>query len=186
MKNSMSSNTSRLVPDRAAGALASSPGPPSVRLPSPSPSASSGRLEERAVFKLPCAIALGLIGALPMQPGWAQANAPDASAFQRGPWAELGELPDGATLSISQARYRDGSVLTFALKTVFAAGDNGSTIDVIELDCAAARYRRISAATSKRNGEMSESNEAEAFEAYPEGSLMAQLAVPLCERVSGG
>ena len=132
------------------------------------------------------ALALGLAAALPPQPGRAQAMTPDASAFQRGPWAELGELEGGATLSISQARYRDGSVLTLALKTVYATGDNASTIDVMELDCAAARFRRISAAASKRNGEMSESNEAEAFEAYPDGSVMAQIAAPLCERVDGG
>ena len=141
------------------------------------------------MFKLPCAVALGLIaclaGALPAQPGRAQGPAPDASAFQRGPWAELGELPDGATLSISQARYRDGTVLTFALKTEFAAGDNGSTVDVIELDCAAAQYRHISAAATKRNGEMSESNLAGTFESYPDGSVMAQIAVPLCGGVSG-
>jgi hypothetical protein len=104
------------------------------------------------VFKLPCAVVLCLIGALPAQPGRAQALAPDASAFQRGPWGELGELEGGATLSISQARYRDGMVLTFALRTEFAAGDNGSTIEVIELDCAAARFRRISASTTRRNG----------------------------------
>ena len=130
------------------------------------------------------AVALGLLAAA--QPAWAQSGTPDASAFQRGPWAELGEVADGATLSISQAKYRDGSVLTFALKTDFAAGDNRSTIEVIELDCAAAHYRRISAAATKRNGEMSESNEPGAVETYPEGSVMAQLAGPLCERVSGG
>ena len=186
MKNSMSSNTSRLVPDRAAGALRRFARSSSVRLPSPSPSASSGRLEERAVFKLPCAVALGLIGALPVQPGWAQANAPDASAFQRGPWAELGELDGGATLSISQARYRDGVVLTFALKTEFAAGDQRSAIEVIELDCAAARFRRTSAAATRRNGEMSESNEPGALETYPEESVMAQIAGALCEGVGAG
>lgn len=152
--------------------------------------------------KLPWAAALcligGLAGALPAQPGRAQGGqgqvgqrqadqgqvgAPDASFFRRGPWGELGELADGATLSISQARYRDGMVLTFALKTTFAAGETGSTIDVIELDCAAGRWRRISASVSKRNGEMSESNEAGAFEAWPEGSVMAQIAGPLCEQV---
>ena len=138
------------------------------------------------MFKLCCAVALGLIGALPAQPGWAQALAPDASAFQRGPWAELGELEGGATVSISQARYRDGTVLTCALKTEFVAGDTGSTIEVFELDCAAARVRRISASASKRNGEMSGSNEPGAFETYADGSMMAQLAVPLCERVTGG
>ena len=127
--------------------------------------------------------ALGLAAA---QPGWAQTVTPDASAFQRGPWAELGEVADGATLSISQAKYRDGSVLTFALKTDFAAGDNRSTIEVIELDCAAAHYRRISAAATKRNGEMSESNEPGAVQTYPEGSVMAQIAGALCEGVSGG
>jgi hypothetical protein len=136
------------------------------------------------VFKLPCALALCLFGALTAQPGRAQAPAPDASAFQRGPWAELGELPDGSVLSISQARYRDGLVLTFALKTTHAAGDDGTTIEVIELDCAAARFRRTSAATTRRNGEMSGSNEPGAYETYPEGSVMAQIAVPLCGRVS--
>jgi hypothetical protein len=137
------------------------------------------------VFKLPCAVALCLVGALPAQPGWAQASAPDASAFQRGPWAELGELEGGATLSISQARYRDGIVVTFALKTVFATGDNGTTVEVIELDCAAAHFRRTSAATTRRNGEMTGSNEPGAFETYPDGSVMAQIAGALCERVSG-
>ena len=135
----------------------------------------------RAVFKLPSAVALGLAAALP---AWAQAPAPDASAFQRGPWAELGQLEGGATLSISQARYREGTLLTFALKTAFAEGDNGSTIEVIELDCAEARFRRVSASTIRRNGEMSGSNEPGAFETYPEGSVMAQIAVPLCEAVS--
>ena len=138
------------------------------------------------MFKLACAVALCLIGALPAQPGRAQANAPDASAFQRGPWGELGELPDGATLSISQARYRDGTVLTFALRTAFAAGDNAATVEVIELDCAAARYRRISAATTRRNGEMTASNAPGAVESYPDGSVMAQIAVALCDGVSGG
>ena len=90
------------------------------------------------MFKLKSAVVLCLVAALAAQPGWAQAVTPDASAFQRGPWAELGDVADGATLSISQAKYRDGSVLTFALKTDFAAGDNRSTIEVIELDCAAA------------------------------------------------
>jgi hypothetical protein len=41
---------------------------------------------------------------------------------------------------------------------------------VIELDCAAAHFRRISASASKRNGEMTESNEPGAFETYPEGA----------------
>lgn len=142
------------------------------------------------MFKITSILALCLVGALPAQPGWAQAGqgpggGPDASAFQRGPWAELGELEGGATLSISQARYRDGSLLTFALKTAFAEGDNGSTIEVIELDCAATRFRRTSAETTKRNGEMTGSNEPGAYETYPEGSVMAQIAGPLCERVSG-
>lgn len=138
------------------------------------------------MFKLACAVALGLIGALPAQPGWAQAPTPDASAFQRGPWVELGTLDDGATLSLSQARYRDGTVLTFALRTEHAAGGNAATIEVIELDCAAARYRRTSAATTRRNGEMTASNAPGAIETYPEGSVMAQLAKPLCEGMSGG
>ena len=138
------------------------------------------------MFKLPCAVALCLVGALPAQPGWAQASAPDASAFQRGPWAELGELEGGATLSISQARYRDGAVLTFALRTAFAAGDTAATVEVIALDCAEGRFRRTSAAATRRNGEMSESNEPGADEAYPEGSVMAQIARALCEGVSGG
>ena len=142
------------------------------------------------MFKLPCAVALCLIGALPAQPGWAQAGqgpggAPDASAFQRGPWAELGELPDGATLSISQARYRDGAVVTFALRTAHAEGDDGTTVEVIELDCAEGRFRRTSAATTRRNGEMSGSNEPGAVESYPDGSVMAQIAVALCEGVGG-
>jgi hypothetical protein len=41
------------------------------------------------------------------------ATGPD---FPRLPWAELGELPDGATLGLSHARYRDGMVLTLAMK----------------------------------------------------------------------
>ena len=135
--------------------------------------------------KLSRAVALGLIVALPAQPGLAQAT-PDASAFQRGPWAELGTLPDGATLSISQARYRYGALLTFALRTEFAEGDSATTIEVIELDCAEARFRRVSASATKRNGEMSGSNEPGAFETYPEGSVMAQIAVPLCGRLGGG
>jgi hypothetical protein len=32
---------------------------------------------------------------------------------------------------------------------------------------------------------MTASNEPGAFETYPDGSLMAQIAVPLCEGVSG-
>ncbi|MBO9499965.1 MAG: hypothetical protein J7483_10965 [Novosphingobium sp.] len=135
--------------------------------------------------KLPFAVALALAGCLAAALR-AQAPAPDASAFQRGPWAELGTLENGATLSISQARYRDGMVLTFALKTEFASGDNAATIDVIELDCAEARYRTVSASATKRNGEMTESNEPGAFEAYPERSVMAQIAAPLCGQVSGG
>ena len=134
--------------------------------------------------KLYYAVALGLLAAA--QPGWAQSGTPDASAFQRGPWAELGEVADGATLSISQAKYRDGAVLTFALRTEHAAGDNGTTVEVIELDCAAARFRRTSAATTRRNGEMTASNAPGALETYPEGSVMAQIAGPLCERMSGG
>ena len=137
------------------------------------------------MFKPLSIVALCLAAALPAQPGWAQAGTPDASAFQRGPWAELGQLDDGATLSISQARYREGLVLTFALKTEFAGGDEASAIEVIELDCAEARFRRVSASVSKRNGEMSGSNEPGAFETYPEGSVMAQIARPLCEGVGG-
>ena len=136
------------------------------------------------MFKLTSAMALCLAGAGLAQPGWAQGT-PDASAFQRGAWAELGELEGGAMLSISQARYRDGMVVTFALRTDHAAGDDGSTIEVIELDCAAAHFRRTSAATTRRNGEMSGSNEPGAVESYPEGSVMAQIAVPLCGQVSG-
>jgi hypothetical protein len=135
------------------------------------------------VFKLACAVALCLAAA---QPGRAQTLAPDASAFQRGPWAELGTLEGGSTLSLSQARYRDGTVLTFALRTEHAAGDNDATIEVIELDCAAARFRRTSAATTRRNGEMTASNAPGALETYPEGSVMAQIAGALCEGVSGG
>jgi len=78
------------------------------------------------------------------------------------------------------------AVVTFALRTAFAAGDTAATVEVIALDCAAARFRRTSAATTRRNGEMTGSNEPGAFETYPEGSVMAQIAVPLCERVSGG
>ena len=138
--------------------------------------------------KLPFAVVLSLAGALAVWalPGRAQSIAPDASAFQGGEWAELGELPEGAVLSLSQARYREGTVLTFALRTVFAEGENRTTVEVIELDCAAARFRRTSAATVKRNGEMSGSNEPGALEGYPEGSLMAQLAGLLCEGVSEG
>ena len=121
------------------------------------------------MFKLPWAVALCLAAALPAQPGQAQAGqgqggAPDASVFQRGEWAELGELEDGTTLSLSHARYRDGAVVTFALRTEHAAGDNDSTVEVIELDCAAARFRRTSAATTRRNGEMTASNAPGAFE----------------------
>lgn len=133
------------------------------------------------MFKLPTAVAACLIGALVAEAGWAQGAAPDASAFQNGAWSELGELPEGAVLSLSQARYREGSVVTFALKTVFAAGDNRSTVEVIELDCAAAQYRRTSAATVKRNGEMTGRNEVGTFEGYPEGSVMGQLAEVLCQ-----
>ena len=132
------------------------------------------------MFKLPCTVGLCLAAALSPQPSRAQA-APDASAFQPGPWAELGTLEDGATLSISQARYRHGRVLTFALKTAHATGDDGTTVEVIELDCAAARFRRTSAAAVRRNGEMTGSNEPGAYETYPEGSIMAQIAGPLCE-----
>lgn len=132
------------------------------------------------MFKLSCALALGLTAALAAQPGLTQPVGPDASAFQRGPWAELGELPDGAQLSISQTQFREGSVLTFALRTVFVEGDTGSTVEVIELDCAAARFRRTSASAIKRNGEMSGSNEPGAYETYPAGSVMGQLAGRLC------
>jgi hypothetical protein len=142
------------------------------------------------VFKLSCApclyaVALCLAGALPA-PGWAQAGAPDASAFQRGEWVELGTLEGGATLSLSQARYREGTVLTFALRTEFASGEQRSVVEVIELDCAAARFRRVSASATKRNGEMTASNEPGAFETYPERSVMGQIAGGLCEGVSGG
>ena len=132
------------------------------------------------------ALALCLAGALPAHMAWAQAGAPDASAFQRGGWTELGELEGGAILSLSQARYRDGTVVTFALRTEFAEGDERTTIEVIELDCTAARFRRVSASATKRNGEMTASNEPGAFETYPERSVMAQIARPLCEGVSGG
>ena len=77
-------------------------------------------------------------------------------------------------------------MLTFALRTEHAAGDDGTTVEVLELDCAAARFRRTSAATTRRNGEMSGSNEPGAVETYPEGSVMAQIAGALCEGVSGG
>ncbi len=72
-------------------------------------------------------------------------------------------------------------MLTFALKTEFAEGDNGSAIEVIELDCAEARFRRVSASVSKRNGEMSREQRARGVPRLtPEGSVMAQIAVPLC------
>jgi len=137
------------------------------------------------------ALCLCLAAALSAPPARAQAGqgaggAPDASAFQRGEWAELGELEGGATLSISHARYRDGMVLTFALRTEFATGDDGTRVEVIELDCAEAHFRRTSASTTRRNGEMSESNEPGAFETYPDGSVMAQIAAPLCARVREG
>lgn len=157
---------------------------PRVRLPSPSPSASSGTVFKLAHAIAPCLVGC-LIAALPAQPGRAQASAPDASVFQRGEWSELGELEGGATLSISHARYREGTVLTFALKTEFASGEQRSTVEVIEMDCATARVRRVSAAATKRNGEMTASNEPGAFETYPAGSVMAQLAEPLCGRASG-
>ena len=76
--------------------------------------------------------------------------------------------------------------MTFALRTAFAAGDTAATVEVIALDCAEGRFRRTSAAATKRNGEMSESNEPGAVETYPEGSVMAQIAGALCEGVSGG
>ena len=138
------------------------------------------------MFKPPWALALCLAGALSAQPGRAQTGPPDASAFQRGEWEELGELEGGATLSLSQARFRDGAVVTFALRVDFAAGEDRTTVEVIELDCAAARFRRTSAAATRRNGEMTASNEPGAFETYPDESLMAQIAGPLCEGVSGG
>lgn len=134
-----------------------------------------------ALARLACALALA--AALAGQPARAQDVAPDASAFQPGPWAELGTLEGGATLSISQARYRNGSVLTFALRTVFADGDQAQAVEVIELDCAAARYRRTSAAATMRNGEMSGSNQPGTYESYPEESVMAQIAGPLCGQV---
>jgi hypothetical protein len=152
-----------------------------------------------AVIKLASAVALCLIGCfaamVPARPGWAQAGqgqggAPDASVFQRGEWAEIGQLEGGATLSISHARYRDATVLTFALRTEHAAGDaeddGGTTIEVIELDCSAARFRRTSAATTRRNGEMAASNAPGALEAVAEGSVMSQIAGPLCEGVREG
>src|SRR5690606_29445093 len=80
---------------------------------------------------------------------------------------------------------RDGTVLTFAHRTEHSAGDNDATIEVIELDCAAARYRRTSAAATRRNREMTASNAPGALETYPEGSVMAQIAGTLCEGVSG-
>lgn len=68
---------------------------------------------------------------------------------------------------------------------MFGHGQPGSTVELVELDCATARARRTSAATTRRNGEMTGSNEPGAYETYPEGSLMVQLAVPLCEGMSG-
>jgi hypothetical protein len=76
-------------------------------------------------------------------------------------------------------------VLTFALKTVFVTGEDLQTVDVIELDCAAQKFRSVSAAGTKRTGEQVMSNEAGAFDSYPQGSIMAALAAPLCERITG-
>jgi hypothetical protein len=118
-------------------------------------------------------------------PALAQGGGIDASAFARSEWLPLGEAADGATVSLSQDRYLDGTTLTFALRTEFAAGEERSNIEVIELDCAAERARRISATARRRNGEVTASNEPGEFAAYPPESLVGQLAVPLCERVTG-
>lgn len=182
MRNSAARATGSLYQRGARSGARSRP----VRLPSPAPSASPA-IGEIAVSKLKCAVALGLAAGLAAAPpARAQGGAPDASAFQAGAWSELGEIEGGATLSISQARYRDGTVLTFALRTEFASGEQRSAVEVIELDCATARIRRVSAQATKRNGEMTASNEPGASEAYADGSVMAQLAEPLCEQVLGG
>jgi len=127
--------------------------------------------------------ALALAAALAALPAAAQDAVPDAAAFQGGEWILVGNLAEGAILSISGAKYLDGRVLTFALKTEFETGEDASTVDVIELDCAAQKFRSISAAGIKRNGEQVSSNEAGAFDAYPPQSIMGQLSVPLCEQV---
>ena len=118
-------------------------------------------------------------------PAAAQNGVPDVAAFASSGWIEVGELAEGATLSISDTRYVDGAVLTFALKTVFVTGEDLQTVDVIELDCAAQKFRSVSAAGTKRTGEQVTSNEAGVFDSYPQGSIMAALAAPLCERVTG-
>ena len=93
------------------------------------------------MFKPPIVAALALAAALPAA---AQDIAPDAAAFARSEWIEVGELEAGVTLSISGPKYLDGTVLTFALKTEHDTGDDASSVDVIELDCAAQRFRSIS------------------------------------------
>lgn len=77
-------------------------------------------------------------------------------------------------------------MLTFALRTVHAEGDQTTTVEVIELDCAERLFRRTSAAATKRNGEMSGSNEPGAYESYPEDSVMGEIAGALCEGVGAG
>ena len=134
------------------------------------------------MFKPPIVAALALAIALPAA---AQDIAPDAAAFARSEWIEVGELEAGVTLSISGPKYLDGTVLTFALKTEHATGDDASSVDVIELDCAAQRFRSISAAATRRNGEQVTNNQPGAFDAYPPESIIGQLAVPLCSRVTG-
>ena len=128
--------------------------------------------------------ALCLAAALTALPVRAQGSGPDAAAFQRATWTELGELGEGMTLSISDQKYREGTMLTFALKTEFATGDNAATVDVIELDCAATRFRTVSATTTRRNGEMTGSNEPGPFDSYPPESVIGQIAGGLCERVT--
>jgi len=134
------------------------------------------------VSKPPILAALALAIALPAA---AQDVAPDAAAFARAEWIEVGEIEAGVTLSISGPKYLDGTVITFALKTVHATGDDASSVDVIELDCAAQRFRSISAAATRRNGEQVTSNQPGQFDSYPPESIIGQLAVPLCERVTG-
>jgi len=134
------------------------------------------------VFKPHFLPALALAAALPAA---AQDVAPDIGAFARAEWIEVGELADGVTLSISKAKYLDGTVLTFALKTEHATGDDASSVDVIELDCAGQKFRSVSAAATKRNGEQVTNNQPGTFDSYPPESVIGQLAVPLCSRVTG-
>ena len=126
-------------------------------------------------------LALALAAASPLA---AQDVAPDAAAFARGQWILVGNLAEGAILSISDAKYLDGTVVTFALKTEFETGDDASTVDVIELDCAAQKFRSISAAGTRRNGEQLISNEAGQFDSYPPESVIGMIATALCRQAN--